>query len=127
MNLEEAWLLKEGHCLRLQALQLCHYKKVSGSKQLFFEAGSLETVINLVKNSKGFTVLPYLASRNLSKTDQGMLRNFKSEIPVREISFVTGPLSIKNSIDKALIDVVCRNLPMELKKNRPKSVVLTIQ
>lgn len=28
LNLSEAWLLKEGHCMRAQALQLCQYKKI---------------------------------------------------------------------------------------------------
>lgn len=126
LDLREAWLLKEGHCLRAQALQLCQFKKVNEGRQIFFEAGSLETLINLVKSSHGFTVLPYLASANMSAKDQELLRNFKQNIPVREISFVSGPMSMKHSIQKALIDVITANIPKELRKTSPKAEVLGI-
>lgn len=126
LDLREAWLLKEGHCMRAQALQLCQFKKVNEGRQLFFEAGSLETLINLVKSSQGFTVLPYLAAINMPEKDQTMLRNFKQNIPVREISFVTGPLSMKTSIQKALIEVILANIPKELRKVSSKAEVLGI-
>ena len=127
LDIREAWLLKEGHCLRSQALQLCQYKKVSEGKHLFFEAGSLETLINMVKSAHGFTILPYLATLNLSVADQKLLRDFKSHSPVRDISFVTGPLSMKKSVEKALVKVIGKNLPKDLKKTSPKNEVVSIQ
>lgn len=126
LNIAEAWLLKEGHCMRAQALQLCQFRKVTGAKNLFFEAGSLETLINMVKSSPGFTVLPYLTTLGMSKDDQSHLREFKSVVPVREISFVTGPHSMKESIKKALVKSVMKSLPKELKKENKKSEVLSI-
>jgi LysR family hydrogen peroxide-inducible transcriptional activator len=126
LNLSEAWLLKEGHCLRAQALQLCQVKKEGSSKNLFFEAGSLETLINMVKSTRGFTVLPYLATLTLSQKDRELLRDFKSQVPVRDISFVTGPLSMKTSIKDALIKVLSTSLPKELTKARARAEVLPI-
>lgn len=126
LDLKEAWLLKEGHCLRAQALQLCQYKKVNEERKLFFEAGSLETLINMVKSSKGFTVLPYLASEQMQESDQKLLRDFKQQVPVRDISFVTGPMSMKHSIEKALIKIVLKNVPKELKKASTKTEVMAI-
>jgi LysR family hydrogen peroxide-inducible transcriptional activator len=127
LDLSQAWLLKEGHCLRAQALQLCQVPKKEKGKHLFFEAGSLETLINMVKSANGFTVLPELACLNLSKEDQKYLRDFKNHIPVRNISFVTGPLSMKTSIDKALIKTVMKNVPKGLRKESAKADVLSIQ
>ena len=126
LDLKDAWLLKEGHCLRSQALQLCQYKKVTEGRHLFFEAGSLETLINMVKSSKGFTVLPYLACENLSIHDQSFLREFKNHLPVRDIGFVSGPLAMKHSIEKSLIKVIMNCLPKSLKKSSPKADVLPI-
>lgn len=126
LNLSEAWLLKEGHCMRAQALQLCQYKKVNEGRHLFFEAGSLETLINMVKSSDGFTVLPYLACANMSAHDKNLLRDFKQNVPVRNISFVTGPHSMKQSIEKAMIEVIMKNIPKELKKTSAKAEVLSI-
>lgn len=123
LNLKEAWLLKEGHCLRAQALQLCQYKKVADNKHLLFEAGSLETLINMVKSSRGFTVLPYLTTMNLSDRDQKLIREFKNALPVRDICFVTGPHSMKKSIEKALIKTITQSVPKELKKTSGAEVL----
>src|SRR5690606_30474847 len=112
--------------LRSQALQLCQYRKKSGEGHLFFEAGSMETLINMVKSSRGFTVLPHLACVNLSLADKKLLRDFKNKSPVRDISFVTGPHSMKKSIEKALIKVIEKNLPKELKKAPAKTEILSI-
>ena len=123
LNLGEAWLLKEGHCLRAQALQLCKVQKTSDNKHLFFEAGSLETLINMVKSSRGFTVLPYLATTNLSDKDTKLLKDFKNAVPVRDICFVTGPHSMKKSVEKALMKVITKNIPKELKKTSGAEVL----
>lgn len=126
LDLTEAWLLKEGHCMRAQALHLCSTKKVGATKNIFFEGGSLETLINMVKSTKGFTVLPHLAAETLSEKDAKLLRDFKSQMPVRDISFVTGPLSMKTSIRDALFKVVLATVPKELKKASAKSEVISI-
>lgn len=126
LDMREAWLLKEGHCLRAQALQLCQYKKTADNKHLLFEAGSLETLINMVKSSKGFTVLPYLTAMNLSDADQKLVKEFKSLVPVRDVCFVTGPHSMKKSIEKALIKTIFQSIPKELKKESTKAEVISI-
>lgn len=127
LDVSEAWLLKEGHCLRAQALQLCKVKKSSPEGGNFmFEAGSLETLINLVKSVGGFTVLPQLTYAQLSTTDQKLLRDFKGTTPVREVSFVTGPQSIKSSIEKALVKVIRSSLPKDLQRPKTKSEIIPI-
>lgn len=124
LQLSEAWLLKEGHCLRAQTLQLCQVRKANADgRNVFFEAGSMETLINMVISTTGFTVLPELTCMNLSKENQKLLRPFKGLTPVRDISFVTGPLSIKTSIEKALIKVVKESLPSGLKKDGKAEIV----
>jgi LysR family hydrogen peroxide-inducible transcriptional activator len=127
LDIKEAWLLKEGHCLRAQALQLCQYSKNQKERHLYFEAGSLETLVNMVKSGRGFTVLPYLATRNMSESDQKLLKDFKNHVPVRDVCFVTGPLSMKKSIEKAMIDQIQKNIPKELKKESSKTEVVSIR
>lgn len=126
LDIREAWLLKEGHCLRSQVLQLCQYRKQSGKGHLFFEAGSLETLVNMVKSSIGFTVLPQLACRNLSNEDKKQLRDFKGVLPVRDVVFATGPMSMKASIEKALISTITKSIPKELKKSDDNSEIIPI-
>lgn len=127
LDIKDAWLLKEGHCLRAQALQLCQFQRKSDDRHLFFEAGSMETLINMVKSTKGFTVMPYLAGINMSSSDQKLLKDFKNQVPVRDICFVTGPHSMKKSIETAMIKVIEKNIPKELKKTFSKAEVISIQ
>lgn len=127
LDIKEAWLLKEGHCLRSQVLHLCQYKKTTYDRQLHFEAGSLETLVNMVKVSTGFTVLPHLATLNLSTRDEQFLREFKGRIPVRDIVFATGPHSMKKSIEKAMVKELLKGLPKELKKDSSKAEILPIR
>ena len=56
---ERLLLLEEGHCLRDQALSLCH---AAGANQADdFRASSLATVVQMVVNGYGGTILPNLA------------------------------------------------------------------
>ncbi len=127
LDLREAWLLKEGHCLRAQALNLCQVSKVTtDARHLYFEAGSLETLVNFVKAGQGFTVLPHMAGENLSAVDQKLLRDFKNNVPVRDVAFVTGPHSMKKSIEAALVKTILKNLPRHLEKSSKKSEVIPI-
>ena len=56
---ERLLLLEEGHCLRDQALSLCH---AAGADEVDdFRASSLATVVQMVANGYGGTILPDLA------------------------------------------------------------------
>lgn len=52
-------LLDEGHCMREQALALCHRMKVAETQN--FRATSLETLRNMVIANVGITLMPKLA------------------------------------------------------------------
>jgi hypothetical protein len=80
----------------------------------------------MVKNGEGFTFLPELCSIQLGKEDQKNLRPFKSFVPVREISFVTGPYAIKLSIQEGIIEMIKKQLPESLKKAPKKAEVIGI-
>lgn len=126
LKIEEAWLLKEGHCMRAQVLQLCRPLRPTSDKGVFFEGGSIETLVNLLESMHGFTVVPELAIPHLSKDIQKRLRPLKGRRPVREISLITGPFALKASITKALKEVVLASLPKELLVTSKKDQVLDI-
>jgi LysR family hydrogen peroxide-inducible transcriptional activator len=56
---ERLLLLEEGHCLREQALSLCHAAGANEADD--FRASSLATVVQMVVNGYGGTILPDLA------------------------------------------------------------------
>lgn len=90
IDLNQLWLLEEGHCMRNQVFNLCELKKQDKrSDGLHYEAGSIETLINLVDKSQGITIIPHLATLLLKPGQTDNLHEFADPKPVREISLVT--------------------------------------
>ncbi len=130
LDLNDVWLLNEGHCLRNQVLNLCSVKKKGGFKKhnLHFESGNLETLKNMVINYQGFTLLPYLATRNLPKAERDQVRDFQGIIPTREVSLVHNRLFLKEKIINAIEDKVIEHLPEELQSLKKKKInVISIE
>lgn len=77
-------LLEEGHCLRDQALSYCHM--VTPEARESFGASSLATIVQMVANGYGITLLPEMAiaSEVHARGDIRLLR-FPAPEPKREI------------------------------------------
>ncbi len=68
---EEILLLEEGHCLRDQALSACDTARDTGLAE--FQASSLHTLVQMVDNGLGLTLLPKMA------LDAGIVRGTRVE------------------------------------------------
>ncbi|MEP3474639.1 MAG: LysR substrate-binding domain-containing protein [Hyphomicrobiales bacterium] len=80
-------LLEEGHCLRDQAISLC--ENVSQQSLSQFGATSLKTLIELVANNQGITLVPKLAAKvEISQDSPLRLIPFDPPEPVRTIGLV---------------------------------------
>lgn len=97
------WLLEQGHCLRNQVMQICHLKKKTNlPKNLKLEASSFETLLNLVDDFGGLTLIPELYYQTLPAERKEKVAQFQSPIPVREISLVYFQPFAKQRIIEAL-------------------------
>lgn len=77
-------LLEEGHCLRDQALDVCHLNNIKEEQE--FRATGLETLRQMVKAGTGITFMPKIAIRD---NDDGITYiPFRDPVPVREIGLV---------------------------------------
>lgn len=113
--LNNLWLLEEGHCLRNQVFNLCELKKQdAASDHLHYEAGSIETLINLVDKSDGVTIVPYLATLVLKPSQKKQLREFAKPKPVREISLVTKENFPRRKLLECLSQEILKALPPEM-------------
>ena len=78
-------LLDDGHCLREQALALCHTAR---AHELELRATSLTTLVQMVAQGAGVTLLPELAlATETARTDLGV-RRFERPAPHRTIALV---------------------------------------
>ncbi len=117
------WLLSEGHCLRNQVIKLCSTRKTSAVfKNVSFESGSMETIIQLVKQGHGYTLIPAMASEKLSAEHAKGLKEIRSPIPTREISIVFRRTQYKQNIIHALMMCVKSHLPKEVFQKRTQGM-----
>jgi LysR family hydrogen peroxide-inducible transcriptional activator len=111
-------LLKEGHCLREQTLKVCRTSEKEwrdDHNKILFEFGSLDTLINLVQQNFGITLLPYLSIRYMKDDSQlNLVREFNSPIPKREIGLVHSKAFIKKHLVNALKKEILAVVPKEL-------------
>ncbi|WP_304232106.1 hydrogen peroxide-inducible genes activator [Jiulongibacter sediminis] len=108
----ELWLLEEGHCLRSQILKLCELRNQSEmSSNITFKAGSVETLMRLVDNYQGITIVPELATVHLGEISKAKLRNFLKPEPTREISLIHHQYCSKQSIINSLEESIRGQIP----------------
>jgi LysR family transcriptional regulator, hydrogen peroxide-inducible genes activator len=119
IDVNKMWLLEEGHCLRSQTINLCELQKISSvQKHLDFETGSIETLKKFVEKNEGITLLPELATIDMSAAKKAMLRYFKSPAPVREISMVTNRGFVKLRLANILKESILEHLPQEVSNKK---------
>ena len=123
LDTSDVWLLNEGHCFRQQVLNLCKVSRDHGlHDNLKFESGNLETLKNMVTNSRGYTLLPHLAVLNLSKEEMKHVREFQSPIPTREVSLVHNRIFLKEKIITAIEESIVEHLPESLTSLKKKNI-----
>jgi LysR family hydrogen peroxide-inducible transcriptional activator len=123
------WLLSEGHCFRTQVVKLCSARKTSAVfKNVSFESGSMETIISLIDQGHGYTLLPALAGPRIAKERRTHLKEIKSHIPTREISLVYRRSQYKQAMLKKLSESIKKNLPKEVfQKRTPNLSIVQIK
>lgn len=119
IDVNSMWLLEEGHCLRSQVVNLCALQKnASIEKHFDYTAGSIETLKRLVDKNGGITLLPELATYDMSSAKKNMLRYFKDPAPVREISLITLKTFTKTRLIGILKQAIIENLPSQIIKKK---------
>lgn len=107
-------LLEEGHCMRDQALSLCHRMQAHETKN--FRATSLETLRHMVTAGVGITLMPALAC---SSSDTISYVPFSSPKPTRSIGLYWRATTAK----QALLEDIVIKIKSILKKQKTVKVV----
>ncbi len=121
---EKLWLLEEGHCFRSQIVNLCELRRNTKEGSHFeYEAGSLETLRRMVEINDGITILPELATLDLTEKQLSCVRHFSLPKPVREVSIITHRDFVKKRLVEALKVSIIASLPEKVKNNLKENVV----
>ncbi len=105
-------LLEDGHCLRDQALEVCHL--AGAGERSGFRATSLETLRQMVAANVGITLLPVMAVKPpVAPVENLHLIEFKGHPPSRRIAMVWRKSSAMDAFLQRLADVL-KHLPADL-------------
>ncbi|NLX66383.1 MAG: hydrogen peroxide-inducible genes activator [Bacteroidales bacterium] len=128
LNASTLWLLDEVHCFRTQILHLCNLKKKRGNNSSIFsyEAGSIDTLINIVDQNEGITVIPEMALANLSEKQKKKVRPFKNSTPVREISLITRKEFLRERMIGIITDEIKTAVPQSFQDMAMRKYVVPL-
>ncbi len=110
---EDLWILQQGHCFRDQVLNFCDQTS-SGHKNFHYESGSLEGLKNMVNRYQGMTLLPELATHELSAEEKTRLRPFVDPVPTREVSIILNRSFLKQKLVELLYKEITEAIPAEM-------------
>lgn len=85
---ENVWLLEQGNCLSSQIKNVCALNRKNINPNLKYHPNSFESLINMVDNFQGLTVIPELYYKDLNAEKKKNVNKFKPPFPVREVSLV---------------------------------------
>lgn len=120
----EIWLLSDGHCFRDQVINLCSFLGTADSKLPFhFEAGSLETLMNIIDREGGITLIPELAKDGMSAQRLSNVESFTSFKPLREVSLVYSRHFAKHKLINLLWREISEDVPPIMQDKERGTVV----
>jgi LysR family hydrogen peroxide-inducible transcriptional activator len=97
-------LLEEGHCLRDQALEVCH--RIGMEEEQDFRATSLETLRQMVKAGTGITFMPNIA---IQEDEAGICYiPFRKPAPYRTLGLVWRKTSARMAVIEKLLPMLTR-------------------
>lgn len=73
---ENMWIMKEAQCLRDSAFSFC---KARGKGHHIYEAGSIKTLIRIVDENGGYTIIPEMHLPFLTEKQAGNVREIKGD------------------------------------------------
>lgn len=124
----QMWMLKDGHCFRNQVVNFCSIDATFDSvlHNIHFQGGSLETLRNLVRQHKGYTMIPALMLHQLDPAEvRAQVRPFSHPVPTREVSLVYRRDHWKLDTIKGIEESIRASLPpgIRTEKSREQRVL----
>jgi LysR family hydrogen peroxide-inducible transcriptional activator len=125
LDADEIWLLNEGHCFREQVLNICGRQGAGAHGNFKYQSGSLEALRKIVDRQNGLTLLPELATIEMSTEAKTKLRPFTEPKPVREVSLVMHRSFLKRKLVEVLRKEIIESLPPLIRQKAGTSCTIS--
>ena len=109
---ENMWIMKEAQCLRDSAFSFC---KARGKGHHIYEAGSIETLIRIVDENGGYTIIPEMHLPFLTEKQAGNVREIQGDyLSQRRISLYIKDDCIRQRMLNTVADTLKRFVPARM-------------
>ena len=106
---EKMWVMKEAQCLRESAFSFC---KARTKGRHVYEAGSIDTLIRIVDENGGFTIIPEMHLPFLSDKQRGNVRRIEGDhLSQRRVSLYIREDYIRQSMLNTITKTLLRFMP----------------
>jgi LysR family hydrogen peroxide-inducible transcriptional activator len=106
---ENMWIMKEAQCLRDSAFSFC---KARSKGHHIYEAGSIETLIRIVDENGGFTIIPEMHLPFLTDKQRENVRKIDGDyLSQRRVSLYIKDDYIRQRMLNTIIDTLTKYMP----------------
>lgn len=113
---EQMWIMKESQCLRDSAFSFC---KARGVGKRIYEAGSIETLIRIVDENGGFTIIPEMHLPMLTEKQSSNVRRVEGDyLSQRRVSLYVREDFIREKMLNSVVTVLKTFVPESMLEER---------
>jgi LysR family hydrogen peroxide-inducible transcriptional activator len=105
---ENVWVLRESYCPRSGALPFC---QCNTCRNAVYEAGSIETLLKVVDENGGYSIIPELHVPLLCEEQKKNVRPLQNPEPARIIAFIIRQDFVRERMLNILLDAVKSIVP----------------
>ena len=107
---ESMWIMKEAQCLRDSAFSFC--KARSKGHRIIYEAGSIETLIRIVDENGGYTIIPEMHLPFLTEKQRQNVRKIEGDhLSQRRVSLYIKEDYIRQRMLNTIVDTLKSYMP----------------
>ncbi len=113
---EQMWIMKESQCLRDSAFSFCKSRNIG---KRIYEAGSIETLIRIIDENGGFTIIPKMPLPMLSDSQRENVRRIEGDyLSQRRVSIYIRKDFIRERILNSIVDALSVFVPKNMLEKR---------
>ena len=115
---EQMWIMKESQCLRDSAFSFCKARNVG---KRIYEAGSIETLIRIVDENGGFTIIPEMHLPLLTDRQRENVRRIEGDyLSLRRVSMYIAEDYIRERMLNSIVEALAAFVPAGMMEARLK-------
>ncbi len=108
---ENLWVLQEGYCPNNGIFSFC--SRIKGNAAIY-EAGSIDTLVKIVDENGGYTIIPELHVPLLKERQNEHIRPILNPIPTREVSLIVRKDYVRERLLNILAESICKVIPAHM-------------